>query len=66
MYDLKIYFLLFIIYSVVGWIIEMIDVAILNKKIVNKIKTLPIESMSPIEVMNFIYELKQSLEKEEI
>ena len=27
MYDLKIYFLLFIIYSVVGWIIEMIDVA---------------------------------------
>ncbi|MGN8913601.1 DNA mismatch repair protein MutS [Anaerofustis butyriciformans] len=38
----------------------------LNKKIVNKIKTLPIESMSPIEVMNFIYELKQSLEKEEI
>ena len=36
MYDLKIYFLLFIIYSVVGWIIEMIDVAILNKKIVNR------------------------------
>ena len=38
----------------------------LNKKIVNRIKTLPIDSMSPIEVMNFIYELKQSLEKEEI
>lgn len=38
----------------------------LNKKTVNKIKTLPIESMSPIEVMNFIYELKQSLEKEDI
>lgn len=36
MYDLKIYFLLFIIYSVVGWIIEIIDVAILNKKIVNR------------------------------
>ena len=38
----------------------------LNKKAVNKIKTLPIESMSPIEVMNFVYELKQSLEKEDI
>ncbi|WP_294467833.1 DNA mismatch repair protein MutS [uncultured Anaerofustis sp.] len=38
----------------------------LSKKAVNKIKTLPIESMSPIEVMNFVYELKQSLEKEEI
>lgn len=37
-----------------------------NKKAVDKIRTLPIESMSPIEVMNFVYELKQSLDKEEV
>ena len=37
-----------------------------NKKAADKIRTLPIESMSPIEVMNFVYELKQSLDKEEV
>ena len=36
MYDLKTYFLLFMIYSFVGWIIEIINIAILEKKIVNR------------------------------
>ena len=36
MYDLKTWFLLFIIYSCIGWIIEMIDNIIVYKKIINR------------------------------
>ena len=36
MYDLKTWFLLFITYSFIGWIIEMIDNVIVYKKIINR------------------------------
>lgn len=36
MYDLKIWFLLFIFYSFVGWIIEIINVSFIEKKLVNR------------------------------
>ncbi len=36
MYDLKIWFLLFIIYSFIGWVVEIIDTLIMNKKLVNR------------------------------
>lgn len=36
MYDLNIYFLLFITYSFIGWFIETIDEVILNKKFLNR------------------------------
>ncbi len=36
MYDLKTWFLLFMIYSFIGWIIEVIDIFITTKKLVNR------------------------------
>lgn len=36
MYDLKTWFLLFMIYSFIGWIIEVIDLFILSKKFINR------------------------------
>lgn len=36
MYNLKTWFLLFIIYSFIGWIIEVIDIFITTKKLVNR------------------------------
>lgn len=36
MYDLRIYFLLFIIYSFLGWIIEIIDTYIMQRKFVDR------------------------------
>jgi uncharacterized membrane protein len=38
LFDLKIYFLLFIIYSFAGWIIDTSDVFIEEKKLVKKKK----------------------------
>lgn len=35
-YDLRTYFLLFMIYSFIGWIIEIIDIYIYQKKIINR------------------------------
>lgn len=36
MYDLSTYFLLFIIYSFIGWIIEIVDTYIIRKRFVNR------------------------------
>lgn len=36
MYDLKTWFLLFMIYSFIGWIIEVIDTFIVTKKVINR------------------------------
>lgn len=36
MYDLKTWFLLFMIYSFIGWIIEVIDIFIVTKKVINR------------------------------
>ena len=34
--DLRILFLLFMIYSFIGWIIEVIDVAMVNRKVMDR------------------------------
>ena len=36
MYDLRTYFLLFIIYSFIGWVVEVIDTYIIKRKFVNR------------------------------
>lgn len=36
MYDLKIYFLLFMFYSVIGWLIDIVDYSFIEKRIVNR------------------------------
>ncbi len=36
MYDLRIYFMLFVLYSICGWIIEIIDIFIITKKVVDR------------------------------
>lgn len=36
MYDLRTWFLLFMIYSFIGWIIEVIDIFIVTKKVINR------------------------------